>query len=63
MKLNRQFNNKLLDKNSQEFTELATEVENTMGEELVKKITNLLNVQVQSFRKGSIEVDFNVILN
>ena len=55
MKLNRPFNTKLLDKNSQEFTILASEVETAMEPELKKAMPN--------FRSGSIAVDFNIILN
>ena len=63
MKLNRPFNTKLLDKNSQEFTILASEVETAMEPELKKAMPNLLKVQVTDFRSGSIAVDFNIILN
>ena len=63
MKLNRTFNTKLLDKNSQEFTILANEVEAAMEPELKKTMPNLLKVQVTDFRSGSIAVDFNIILN
>ena len=52
MKLNRPFNTKLLDKNSQEFTTLVSE-----------GVKHLLRGQVTDFRSSSIAVDFNIILN
>ncbi len=62
-KFDQPYNDKYKDKTSKEYTSKKAEVEQALFDTLVKKIFGLLAVLVTDITKGSIIVDYNVVVD
>ena len=63
LKLNQAYKNSYSNQQSAEFKEKAAEIENILYKVVCRKIFGCLSIRVESLKKGSIVVDYNVVMS